>query len=171
MYVQNEYKQGTIYSKKDLTVYFKARFNLNSQDEIVYNMLKEIAAFLEDENTAIRIIYCQDNILDKQPENTETPDIGAEDIEIVVNKYEYTVKNIIYTDAEIYGADFDGENRKCRLIWIDSDSKEHFVPLSGIDNFEAVNPNGAYSYNSDSNELTFESISSQDVKYIMRRYA
>ena len=170
MYVDNEYKQGVIYSQKDLTVYFKGRYNLNCQDEVIYNSLKEIAKLLEDKEVNIKIVYCQDKILDEKPENIEEPEKGTEDIEIILNKFEYKIKNMIYKDQDIYGINLDGNDRKCRLIWADENGTEHFVPLDKIDSFKAENPNGAYSYNSETHELIFESISSKDTKYIMRRY-
>ena len=172
MYVQNEYKEGVIYSQENSNIYFKARFILNSQDEVIYNILKKITELLADKNVNIKIDYCKDKIIDNKPENLETPSSDCiENIDIIVPKYQYAIDNMIFTDKQIYGKDFNGVGRKYRLIWTDSNQKEHFVPLIGIDNFAADNPNGGYSYDSSTHQLIFEKVSSEDINYIMRRYS
>ena len=80
------------------------------------------------------------------------------------------LENIIFTDQEIYGENFDGEKRKYRILWVDAEGKEQFVPLENIDTFKAVNPHGAYSYNSETKELIFSAFMPYETKYILRRY-
>ena len=54
--------------------------------------------------------------------------------------------------------------------WKDKDGKEYFVPLEGLDKSEAKNPNGAFSYNSETKELIFSAIVASDSEYILRSY-
>lgn len=170
MYVQNEYKEGLIYSRKDGTVRFKSRFLVHSQDEVIYSALKEIQKLIVEPNTSIKINYCKDKILDEKPPSQENPDAGIKDLDIVLEKYKYSISNMIYTDEQIFGDNLDGKDRAFRLIWKDKNGEEHFVPLEGIDTFKAENPNGAYTYNSDTKELVFNAVSAENVNYIMRRY-
>lgn len=172
MFAQHEYKEGVIYSKTRGTIFAKLQFSLSSQDEVVYEALKEIRKLIWDEEALIRISYVQDKITDKKPEAPSAP-IEEEktfDSKLIVPKYKYIIDNMIFKDEQIYGKKFDGENREYRILWKDKDGKEYFVPLDGFDKFEAKNPNGAYSYNSDTKEILFSSISNVDVEYILRRY-
>ena len=172
MFALHEYKEGVIYSKARSTIYARLEFSLSSQDQVVYEALKEIRNMLRDNEALIRISYVQDKITDKKPEAPSAP-IEEEktfDSKLIVPKYKYIIDNMIFKDEQIYGKKFDGENREYRILWKDKDGKEYFVPLDGFDKFEAKNPNGAFSYNSETKELKFSAIAANDVEYILRRY-
>ncbi len=171
MFAQHEYKEGIIYSKKGF-VYAKIEFSLSSQDEVVYETLKEIRSLIHDQEALIKISYVQDKITDKKPE-APTSGEGKEetfDSKLILPKFKYIIDNMIFSNEQIYGQNLDGKEREYRILWKGSDGKEYFVPLQGFDDFEAKNPNGAYSYNSDTKEILFSSISNVDVEYILRRY-
>ena len=172
MFVLHEYKEGVIYSKTRGTIYARLEFSLSSQDQVVYEALKEIRSMLRDNEALIRISYVQDKIADKKPP-APTASIEEErtfDSKLILPKYKYIIDNMIFKDEQIYGKKFDGQNREYRILWKDKDGKEYFVPLNGFDKFEAKNPNGAFSYNSETRELMFSAIASNDVEYILRRY-
>lgn len=172
MFALHEYKEGVIYSKTRGTIFAKLQFSLSSQDEVVYEALKEIRKLIWDEEALIRISYVQDKITDKKPEapSASTEEEKTFDSKLIVPKYKYIIDNMIFKDEQIYGKKFDGENREYRILWKDKDGKEYFVPLDGFDKFEAKNPNGAFSYNSETKELKFSAIAANDVEYILRRY-
>lgn len=170
MYVNHEYKEGIIYSKKG-TIYTKIEFSLTAQDEKIYEVLKGLSKLLRNQETMIKISYVQDAIVNEKPEAPVEDGKDKEvDTDLVLPKFTYVIKNMIFTDEDIYGKDLDGKNPLYRIIWQDNDGTEYIVPLEGIDNFEAKNPNGAVSYNSETRELIFSAISANDVKYILRRY-
>ena len=171
MFAQREYKVGVLYSKKGI-VYAKLQFTLTSQDELVYEALKEIRNLMYDKDALIKISYVQDKIFDKRPGAPIASGDSEKviDSRLVLPKFKYIIGNMIFKDEEIYGKNLDGKQREYRILWKDEQGKEYFVPLKGFDDFEAENPNGAYSYNSETKEIQFSAIASNDVEYILRRY-
>jgi len=174
MFAERSYKEGVIYSKSKGTIYSRLEFTLSSQDEVVYEALKEIRTLLTDHQALIKISYVQDKLTDKKPEapaaSSETEKEKLIDSKLIVKKYKYVIDNMIFKDEDFYGKKFDGQNREYRILWKDKDGTEYFVPLEGFDTFEAKNPHGAFSYNSETRELMFSKIVAEDVEYILRRY-
>ena len=170
VFVKHEYKEGIIYSKKG-TIYTKIEFSLTAQDEKIYEVLKGLSELLRNQETMIKISYVQDEIVDEKPDApVEDGEDKEVDTDLVLPKFTYVIKNMIFKDEDIYGKDFDGKNPLYRIIWQDNDGTEYIVPLEGIDEFEPKNPNGAVSYNSETHELIFSTVSVNDVNYILRRY-
>lgn len=170
MYVNHEYKEGIIYSKDGIT-HARIEFSLAAQDEKIYEALVALSTMLIDREPKFKISHIQDDILPKKPDAPKEGGTDKDvDSDLILAKYTYVIKNMIFTDEDIYGKDLDGKNPLYRIIWQDNDGTEYIVPLEGIDNFEAKNPNGAVSYNSETHELIFSAISANDVKYILRRY-
>ena len=174
MYVKHEFKEGVISSKKGV-IYAKIEFALTSQDEVVYEALKEIKDLIRDQDASIKISHVKDKIQDKRPEAPASSGKGEgeviRDSKLILKKFTYAIDNMIFTDGQIYGDNLDGKNREYRILWKDEDGKEYFVPLEGFDEFEGKNPNGAYSYNSETKELMFSKMTlDRDVEYILRRY-
>lgn len=172
MFALHEYKEGVIYSKTRGTIYAKLQFSLSSQDQVVYEALKELRKLIWDKEALIRISYVQDKLCDKKPPALMST--GEEekiiDTKLIVPRMKFVIDNMIFKDEQFYGKKFDGKNREYRILWRDKDGKEYFVPLEGFDKFEAKNPNGAFSYNSETKELMFSAIAANDAEYILRRY-
>lgn len=171
MYISEKYKEGVISDATGMNL-VKVRCKASATDESIYETLKQIAPLIESRTKFYRINTVFKNILDQAPQmekpsETENP---TEDTIITVPKNEYILKNMIFTDEEIYGENYDGVNRAYRIIYVDEKGEEHFVPLEGIDTGEAVNPHGAYSYNSETKELSFSAFMPFDQEYILRRY-
>lgn len=172
MFAERSYKEGVIYSKTRGTIYARLEFTLSSQDEVVYEALKEIKNLIGDPKALIKISYVQDKLTDKKPEApaASTEEEKIIDSKLIVKKFKYVIDNMIFKDEAFYGKKFDGQNREYRILWKDKDGTEYFVPLEGFDTFEAKNPHGAFSYNSETRELMFSKIVAEDVEYILRRY-
>ena len=173
MFISERYKEGIIYDNQGNQL-VKIRCRASATDEGIYMTLKTIAPLVEAEKKFYRVNTVFKNILDQAPINTKPtqPDnpTDTEDTIFVVPKNEYILRNMVFTDEEIYGPDYDGKNRTYRIIWKDDKGIEHFVPLEGIDQETAINPNGTYSYNSETKELSFAAFMPYDTEYILRRY-
>ena len=170
MYIGEKYKVGVIYNKDNLTL-VRITCKVSATDENIYKTLKSLAPLIDCAEPFYEVQTIFRHILDEAPPS-ETPVTGesVEDVKIVVPKGEFILSNMIFTDEEIYGANYDGKDRTYRIIWVDSEGTEHFVPLDGIDTFKAENPHGAYSYNSETKELSFSAFMPYDTEYILRRY-
>ena len=154
---------------KDNAFKFTMLFNIQ---QFTNKILKEIRSLLRDNQVLIRISYVQDKIADNKPP-APTASIEEErtfDLKLILPKYKYIIDNMIFKDQQIYGKKFDGQDREYRILWKDKDGKEYFVPLEGLDKSEAKNPNGAFSYNSETKELIFSAIVASDAEYILRSY-
>lgn len=172
MYISEKYKEGIIYQESGM-ILVKIRCKATATDESIYETLKKIRPLVETKKPLYQVSTVFRNILDeapKQEETTNPPETTNEDVTITMPKNEYIIENMVFTDEDIYGDNYDGEKRRYRIIWVDETGKEQFVPLEGIDTFEAVNPNGAYSYNSETKQLIFSAFMPYDTQYILRRY-
>ena len=172
MYIGEKYKEGMIYQSNG-TVFLKIRCRSTATDESIYETLKSLTPLIELKQPLYRINTVFKNLLDEAPlQDEEARPEGAtfEDSELIVPKNVDILENIIFTDQEIYGENFDGEKRKYRILWVDAAGKEQFVPLENIDTFKAVNPHGAYSYNSETKELIFSAFMPYETRYILRKY-
>lgn len=172
MYIAEKYKKGIIY-QTDGTTLVSIRCKATSTDENIYQTLKELAPLVESRNPLYRIDTVFKGILDeapKQNESTKPDDAETEDVIFTVPKNEFIIENMVFTDEDIYGDNYDGVERRYRVLWVDDKGVEQFVPLEGIDEFGAVNPHGAYSYNSETKQLIFSAFMPYDTEYILRRY-
>lgn len=173
MYISESYKVGVIYNEAGNTL-INVRCRATVTDETVYNTLKALSPLVDSETKLYRVSTVLKNILDKAPEMEEVDepdqDITTEDTTLTLPAQSYILNNMVFTDADIYGDKFDGVNRRYRLIWKDAEGTEHFVPLEGIDSGNAVNPNGSFSYNSETKQLIFSAFMPYEVEYILRRY-
>lgn len=171
MYISERFKEGIIYDTQGNQL-AKIRCRASATDENIYKTLKTIAPLVEAEKKLYRVNTVFKNILDEAPiaDKPHKDDAAYEDSPLIVPKNTYILKNMIFTDEEIYGADYDGKKRTYRILWKDTKGNEYFVPLEGIDEETAVNPNGAYSYNSETKELSFAAFMPYDTEYILRRY-
>lgn len=172
MFISEKYKEGIIYQGNG-NVLVKVRCKSSASDESIYNSLKAMAPLIEAKDKQYRVNTVFKNILDQAPiseDDPKPPSVDTEDMKLVVPVNQYIIENMIFTDEEIYGEQYDGVNRKYRVVWKDQAGTEHFVPLEGIDTFQAVNPNGAYSYNSETKQLIFSAFMPYEVEYIIRRY-
>lgn len=175
MYISEKYKEGVIYNAQGV-ILTKVRCKVSATDENIYNTLKVLSNLIESRTKYFRINTIFKDIQDNAPAASSPSEIEVEteDTIITVPKNEYILNNMVFTDEEIYGEPtgdvYTGENRTYRIIWVDDEGTEHFVPLEGIDQFDAVNPHGAYSYNSETKELIFSAFMPYDTDYILRRY-
>lgn len=172
MYIAEKFKEGIIYHGEG-TVMVRIRCKTTATDESIYESLKALAPLVDIRNPKYQINTVFKNVLDEAPpqeESTKPSETETEDTTFVVPKNEFIIKNIIFTDEDIYGDNYDGVDRRYRVLWVDAEGTEHFVPLEGIDNFAAENPHGAYSYNSETKELSFSAFMPYDTTYILRRY-
>lgn len=170
MFIHEKYKEGIIYNK-DGGILVRITCKVSATDESIYSTLKAISPLVQCEKPFYQVNTVFRNIVDEAPKNDE--DTGSEtneDLALIVPKGEFIIPNMIFTDEEIYGPEYDGKNRTYRILWKDQEGKEHFVPLEGIDNFAAENPHGAYSYNSETKELSFSAFMPYETEYIIRRY-
>lgn len=170
MYIGEKYKVGVIYNKDNLTL-VRITCKVSATDENIYKTLKSLAPLIDCAEPYYEVQTIFRHILDEAPPSEKpTGEEAAEDVKIVVPKGEFILKNMIFTDEEMYGPNFDGKDRTYRILWVDKEGTEHFVPLDGIDQFKAENPHGAYSYNSETKELSFSAFMPYDTEYILRRY-
>lgn len=173
MYVIEKYKEGVI-TAQDGTVLVKIRCRISSTDESIYNSLKKLSALIENRNPLYRVNTIFKNIVDeKPPEEIVKPpeELTYSDSAFTITKHTYIVDNIVLTDEDVYGDAWDGVDRRIRILWVDTDKTEHFVPLEGFDDeSQAKNPHGAYSYNSETKQLIFSQTRPYDTEYILRRY-
>lgn len=173
MYVTEKYKEGVITSL-DGTVLIKIRCRISSTDEAIYKSLKKLSILIEESNLFYRINTVFKNIVDEKPqEDIVKPPAEAtySDSAFTVTKHSYIVENIVLTDEDVYGDAWDGVNRRVRIVWVDTDKTEYFVPLENIDDTsQAKNPHGAFSYNSETKQLIFNQTRPYDTEYILRRY-
>lgn len=171
MFVTRNYKEGLITNKKG-NIIARMQFKASIQDLTIYETMKEFALILADTDIHYRINLVSDDILDEAPasEKPSQQETGQEDIKITVPKGEYIVNNIVLTDEDIYGQTLDGENRRYRLIYVNGEGEETYVPLEGFDTFTAENPHGQFSYNSETKQLIFSAMYHTDTEYILRRY-
>lgn len=171
MFVTRNYKEGLITNKKG-NIIARMQFKASVQDLTVYETMKEFAAILADTDIHYKINLVSDDILDEAPANQKPSqeETGQEDIKITVPSGQYIVNNIVLTDEDIYGQALDGENRRYKLIYVNGEGKESYVPLEGFDDFKAENPHGKYSYNSETKQIIFSAMYHTDTEYILRRY-
>lgn len=171
MYIGEKYKEGIIYQTSGM-IFLRIRCRCSTSDESIYKTLKKLTPLLNVTAPLYQVNTIFRNVLDQAPEEEghEPGEIETEDSELIVPKGEFIISNMIFTDKEIYGEHYDGEKRTYRIIWIDEKGEEYFVPLEGIDTGEGKNPNGAYSYNSETKELSFKRFMPYDTTYILRRY-
>ena len=103
MFALHEYKEGVIYSKTRGTIYARLEFSLSSQDQVVYEALKEIRSMLRDNEALIRISYVQDKIADKKPPapTTSTEEDKTFDSRLILPKYKYIIDNMIFKDEQM----------------------------------------------------------------------
>ncbi len=173
MYVIEKYKEGLL-TTSDGTVLTKIRCRISSTDESIYNSLKKIAPLIEYSKPLYRVNTVFKNIVDEKPEEEiETPpeEITFVDSIFTIPPHTYIIENVVLTDEDIYGDGYDGVDRRIRILWKDESQVEHFVPLENIDDTDlAVNPHGAYSYNSETKQLIFSQTRPYSTEYILRRY-
>lgn len=173
MYVIEKYKEGVI-TAQDGTVLVKIRCRISATDESIYNSLKKLSALIENRNPLYRVNTVFKNILDEKPQEdiVKPPtDLTYSDSPFTLVKHTYIVYNVVLTDEDVFGDAWDGVDRRVRIVWIDTDKVEHFVPLEGFDDeSQAKNPHGAFSYNSETKELSFSQTRPYDTEYIIRRY-
>ena len=172
MYIGEKYKEGIVYQANG-SIFIRIRCRCGTSDESIYKTLKELTPLLNINEPLYQVNTIFKNVLDEAPEQEQKPvegDYTTEDSELIVPRGEFIIPNMIFTDAEIYGKNFDGEKRTYRIIWIDENGQEYFVPLEGIDTGNGKNPNGSYSYNSETKELSFRCFMPYDTTYILRRY-
>lgn len=172
MYIAEKFKEGIIYYGEG-AVLVRIRCKATATDESIYESLKALAPLVDIRNPKYQINTVFKNVLDEAPaqeEETKPSETEYEDTTFVVPKGEYIIDNMVFTDEDIYGDNWDGVNRRYRILWVDGDGNEQFVPLEGIDTFVAVNPHGAYSYNSETKQLIFSAFMPYETTYILRRY-
>lgn len=172
MYISERYKEGVVYQQEG-TILVRIRCKATATDESIYETLKALVPLIEVRNPLYQVNTIFKNILDeppKQTESTKPTDTEIEDVTFTIPKNEYIIENMVFTDEDIYGDNYDGVNRRYRILWVDKSGAEQFVPLEGIDEFAAVSPHGAYSYNSETKQLIFSAFMPYETEYILRRY-
>lgn len=171
MFISKKYKEGIIY-QKDGVVLVKIECKVTASDESIYETLKMLSPLINSQDKHYRINTVFKEILDQAPvtEKVDKPSVEIEDTTFSIPPHTYIIDNMIFSDEDIYGDKYDGVNRRYRIIWKDEAGQEYFVPLEGIDNFEASNPNGSFQYNSETKQLIFSATRPYATQYIMRRY-
>lgn len=112
--------------------------------------------------------------VDPEPTPTPTPEPepSGDYQEFKVPTLQGEISNVVMTDEEAYGPEYDGENRTYILYWVNvADQKEYEVPLSGIneETVSANNPNGWYQYDSETQAIIFQRYVVEEQIYRLRK--
>lgn len=109
----------------------------------------------------------------EEPVDPVEPGIpSAEYQEFILPTMQGSISNVVMTDEEAYGAEYDGENRTYILYWMNAaDQKEYEVPLRDINEgtVTANNPNGWYSYDSETKVIDFQRYVVDEQTYRLRK--
>lgn len=100
------------------------------------------------------------------------PEPSGQYQEFILPTMQGNISNVVMTDEEAYGPEYDGENRTYILYWVNpSDQKEYEVPLRDINEgtVTAENPNGWYSYDSETKSIDFQRYVVEEPIYRLRK--
>lgn len=100
------------------------------------------------------------------------PEPSGQYQEFILPTIQGSISNVVMTDEEAYGPEYDGENRTYILYWVNAaDQKEYEVPLRDINegSVTANNPNGWCSYDSETKTIEFQRYVVEEQIYRLRK--
>lgn len=178
MYISKSIKEALVNVKEgaDKGIALRLEVDQEATDQAIYDLEKVMLPLIEGKVLECSIVERKINIMDQEPTEPQPPippidppPPTTNDIILTLTNMQGEVYNVGLSDAEVYGAALDGQNRKVNLYWKDSNNVEHKVPLLGFDTDEPKNPNKQWSYYSEGDYINFEIAVSSTVEYILRK--